>query len=120
MIDHYEKIPVMPEPLIIESLAQLGGWAITVSSGYAYLAVMVMVKNIRVSGAALPGDQIILHVSIENINEYGATITCTAAVEGKSIMRVGSITYVLYEIPEHDRDAVKKQYEQFRLARGAP
>ena len=110
LIDHYEKVPVMPLPLIIESIAQLGGWAITVSSGYRYLAIMVMVKDVEAAGLARPGDQIELQVSIENINEYGATISSAAFVEGKPIVKVGSLTYVLYEIPGADRGAIKKKY----------
>ncbi|MEI6127036.1 MAG: hypothetical protein WCQ99_10850, partial [Pseudomonadota bacterium] len=110
LIDHYERLPVMPLPLIVEALAQLGGWTITVSSEYRYLAIMVMVKDVEASGLARPGDQIELQVAIENINEYGATISSAALVEGKPIVNVGSLTYVLYEIPEPDRQAVKKKY----------
>jgi len=112
LIDHYERQPVMPIPLIIESLAQLGGWTVTVSSSYRYLAVMVMVKGIEVTGAAGPGDQIVLDVAIDTISELGASLTAGARVNGNEILRVGSIMYVLYEVPEEEREKVEEKYTQ--------
>ena len=115
LINHYDRYPVMPAPLIIESLAQLGGWTITVSSDYKYLAVMVMVKNITISGDAVPGDQIVLHTSIEDVNEYAGRVTCRAEIDGTQIVKVGNITYVLYQIPEKDRESIKERYSRFNL-----
>ena len=110
LIDHYDRFPVMPAPLIVESISQLGGWAVTVSSDYKYLAIMVMVKDLEVNGDAVPGDQIVLNVRIENINEYGTSISGNAKVNGNSILKIGSLTYVLYEIPEEDREEVREIY----------
>ena len=112
LIDHYEKLPVMPLPLIVESIAQLGGWSITVSSQYRYLALMVKVQDVEASGLARPGDQIEMQVTIDNLNEFAATISSVALVEGKPILKVGSLTYALYEIPEADRRAIKERYEK--------
>jgi 3-hydroxyacyl-[acyl-carrier-protein] dehydratase len=110
LIDHYDRFPVMPAPLIVESITQLGGWAVTVSSDYKYLAIMVMVRDLEVSGEAIPGDQIVLNVRIENLNEYGASISGDAKVNGNSILKIGSLTYVLYEIPEEDRKKVRERH----------
>jgi 3-hydroxymyristoyl/3-hydroxydecanoyl-(acyl carrier protein) dehydratase len=110
LINHFDRSPVMPAPLIAESLAQLGGWAITVSSGYRHLAVMVRLNSLAVTADARPGDQIHLHVSIDAVNEYGARVVGTASVRGAEILKVGTITYVLYEIPEQDRTQVKYKY----------
>jgi 3-hydroxyacyl-[acyl-carrier-protein] dehydratase len=109
-IDHYQHLPEMPEPLIAESLAQLGGWAITVSSDYKYFAIMVMIKNFEIKGSAKPGDQIVLSIKIENFNDYGATISGKAEVDGSPIVTIGNITYVLYPIPESKIDEVKARY----------
>ncbi|MCP4714002.1 MAG: beta-hydroxyacyl-ACP dehydratase, partial [Deltaproteobacteria bacterium] len=45
LIDHYERQPLMPSPLIVEALAQLGGWTVTTSGEHRYLAVMVRIKG---------------------------------------------------------------------------
>jgi DNA-binding protein HU-beta len=54
----------MPAPIIVESIAQLGNWLLMVSMEYKSLAVMVMVKDLEVSGNAVPGDQIVSNVRI--------------------------------------------------------
>jgi len=110
LINHYDRFPVMPAPLIIESIAQLGGWTVTVSSAYRYLALMVMIKNISITGNAVPGDQIVLNVRIENMNEYGASISGEARVNDTTVLTIGSLTYVLYEIPDQDRQDIREKY----------
>ncbi|MCX8043167.1 MAG: hypothetical protein N3B18_03465 [Desulfobacterota bacterium] len=113
LIDHYPRRPVMPAPLIVESLAQLGGWAITTATQYAALALMVMVKQIEVTGSAVPGDRIDLKVTIQTINDYGAQVTGAAYVAGTPILTVGTITYVLYSVPPEEREAVKQRYQYY-------
>lgn len=108
---HYDRDPQMPAPLIIESLAQLGGWMITSSGDYANLAIMVMIKGITVSGSARPGDQVQLAVELINQNEYGASIQAQATVGETEIVRA-SITYVLYQVPENERGDLRQRYEQ--------
>ena len=110
LIEHYDRLPVMPSPLIVEARAQLGGWTITTSNDYKYLAVMVMIKDIEITGNAIPGDQLILNIKIENINEYGATISAEAVINDSNILKIGNLTYVLYELPAKDREEVKVKY----------
>ena len=111
-LDHYDRAPLMPSPLIVESIAQLGGWTITVSSQYKYLAVMVMVKDLEVSGDARPGDQVVLNVQIENMNEFGAKINGEAVVNGTPILKT-AITYGLYEIPPEDKESAMERYNKY-------
>jgi len=115
LTDHYERFPVMPAPLIVESIAQLGGWMVTVSSKYRYLAVMVMARDIEVRGDALPGDQIVIQVRLEDLNEYGARISSVATIDGRPVVSVGVITYVLYEIPLTERGPVQLQYSRLGI-----
>ncbi len=116
LIDHYDRLPVMPSPLIVEALAQLGGWTITTSNDYKHLAVMVMIKDIEITGNAVPGDQLILKVKLENINEFGATISAEAEVNESTVLKIGSLTYVLYELPAKDREEVEIKYKKFNRA----
>ncbi len=110
--DHYERKPLMPAPLVVESLAQLGGWLVTVSGGYRHLAIMVMLKNISAPGDAGPGDRVELQVELESINDYGASVRARACAGSREIVSVGSITYVLYEIPEAEQPSVRERYER--------
>lgn len=110
LIGHYTHRPVMPAPLVVESLAQLGGWAVTVSGDYRHLAVMVKISGLVVAGDVTPGDRIDLEVTLDAINEFGATVSGRAAVNGAAVVRVAGITYVLYEIPAAERDSVRERY----------
>jgi 3-hydroxymyristoyl/3-hydroxydecanoyl-(acyl carrier protein) dehydratase len=116
LLDHYERLPFMPEPLIIESLAQLGGWAITVSSNYTYLAVMVMIKNVVFNGSAVPGDQLQLQVIIQGMSDMGAQISGKAEIDGTPVVEIETLTYVLYPIPEQQQAQIKNKY--IRLSGG--
>lgn len=116
LIEHYDRYPVMPPPLIVEALAQLGGWTVTSSNDYRFLALMVMIKDIAVLGDAVPGDQLELKVKIENVNDFGATISAEARVNEKPVLTIGSLTYVLYELPEKDRAEVKIRYQKLNRA----
>ena len=46
-VKHYDRTPLMPEPLIIEALAQVGGWTIAVSTQYHSVAIMLRIDNVR-------------------------------------------------------------------------
>ena len=110
LTEHFPKKPLMPVPLIVESLAQLGGWMVTVATDYASLALMVMVKDLCVKGTAVPGDQIKLTVILQNLNDYGAQVTGTALVNNSEILSVGNITYVLYAVPPEERTSLRRRY----------
>jgi len=112
-LNHYDLRPVMPAPLIIEALAQLGGWAVAVATDYAFLAVMVMVNDVSVGGCAVPGDQIELRADIQTINDYGAVVGGAARIGGSNILSVGSITYVLYGVPPEQRAGVRQRYDHY-------
>lgn len=116
LIGHYTHRPVMPAPLVVESLAQLGGWAVTVSGDYRHLAVMVKISGLIVKGEVSPGDRIDLEVTLEAVNEFGATVSGRAAVNGSAVVTVSGITYVLYTIPESEQDSVRERYTRLAAA----
>lgn len=118
LIEHFPKKPIMPSPLIVESLAQLGGWMVTVATDYASLALMVTVKDLHVKGTAVPGDQIKLKVMLQALNDYGAQVSGSAWINDSEILTVGSITYVLYAVPPEERDGLRRRYTHYTDAQG--
>jgi len=109
-IHHYSRLPVFPEPLIIEALAQVGGWAISTSLNYRYLAIMVMIDEAKFFKPVHPGDQLRLKIEITEMNEYGAAIRGTAAVKGEIIARVERIYFTLFAVPSTHTHIIKKAY----------
>ena len=58
-VKHYDRAPLMPEPLIIEAMAQMGGWTIAVSAHYCFVPIPLIDLHQTVSGVVecfIPGD----------------------------------------------------------------
>jgi 3-hydroxyacyl-[acyl-carrier-protein] dehydratase len=109
-LNHYSRLPVFPEPLIIEALAQVGGWAISTSMNYCYLAIMVMIDEARFFKFVHPGDQLILKVEITEINEYGAAIRGIAMVKEDVVAQIERIYYTLFEVPNEHKKKIRAGY----------
>ena len=44
---HYGLTPLMPEPLIIEAMAQMGGWTIALSTNWQYVAILLRIDKVK-------------------------------------------------------------------------
>ncbi|MBI5575862.1 MAG: 3-hydroxyacyl-ACP dehydratase FabZ [Deltaproteobacteria bacterium] len=62
---HFPGIPIMPGVLIVEALAQTGGiFALLALGGEKKLAYFAAIDNCRFRRPVVPGDQLILNVTI--------------------------------------------------------
>ena len=109
-IKHYDRVPLMPEPLIIEALAQTGGWTVAVTTRFRYVAILVRIDKARFYKPVHPGDQLILKTNILSINENGSLIEGTAEVDGETVAHVERIMYGNSPVPDHLRDFIKTGY----------
>ena len=109
-IKHYDRNPLMPEPLIIEALAQTGGWTIAVSTKFQYVAILVRIDKARFIKPVRPGDQLVLKTTILSINENGSLVEGTAEVDGEPVAQVERIMYGNSPVPDHLMDFIKTGY----------
>ena len=109
-LNHYTRVPILPEPLIIEALAQVGGWAISTSANYCYLAIMVMIDEVKFLKPVQPGDQLVLKIEITEMNDYGAAIRGIAFVKEDVVAHVDRIYYTLFNIPKEHRKRIREGY----------
>jgi 3-hydroxyacyl-[acyl-carrier-protein] dehydratase len=109
-IKHYDRAPLMPEPLIIEALAQIGGWIVAVSTHYHYVAIMIRIDNVRFHKQVRPGDQLMLRVNIIHSSDNASLIEGKAEVNGEVVASVERLMYGNYRVPDHLRDFIKKGY----------
>lgn len=89
---HFPGSPVMPGVLILEALAQAGGLLTHLSameggcSGKeGKLFYLVKIDNARFSKMVVPGDQLILDVTIKRVIRNMALYQAVALVDGKEV-----------------------------------
>lgn len=109
-IKHYTRLPIFPESLVIEALAQVGGWAISTSLNYKYLAIMVMIDQAKFYRYVHPGDQLRLKIEITEMNEYGAAIKGIASVKEEIVAQVEQIYFTLFAVPPTHTEIIKRAY----------
>jgi len=103
-LDHYSRLPLMPEPLMIESLAQVGGWAITLSNDYKYSPILAKIGIAKFFRPVRPGDQLKVHVEIVASNDYGSSIKGFIKVEDEIVAEVDNLSYAHHAISEETKD----------------
>ena len=79
---------IMPYTFIIEAVAQAAGWLITASLDFKKRALLVALGTVKFNGAVRPGDQLILEVEIESLQEEAGMITGRAKVESEVVAEV--------------------------------
>jgi 3-hydroxyacyl-[acyl-carrier-protein] dehydratase len=80
--DYHMGFPFLPNALIIEGLAQLGGVLIGESIDFAKPVVLAKVVQADFYAPARPGDQLQYHATIESVQGEGGMVSCTSHLEG--------------------------------------
>jgi len=89
---HFPGNPVMPGVLVVEAMAQAGGLLTMLSAGAGNAEsterssfYLVKVDKARFSKMVVPGDQLILEVSLLRNIRNMALYDCRASVDGKEV-----------------------------------
>jgi 3-hydroxyacyl-[acyl-carrier-protein] dehydratase len=84
--DHFPHFPVYPGALLIETMAQVGGLLVEKTvlerNGRRVLPVLSIVKNAKFRDATVPGDSLLIEVSLENCTDEAAGVNVTIFCEG--------------------------------------
>ena len=86
--DHFCGFPVMPNTLIIESLAQTGGILAGYSLDYAKRVILAKVERAEFFEMALPGDTLELEAELADLREEGCRVQAWAHVGDKKVAEV--------------------------------
>lgn len=76
--DHFPGYPVMPNPLIIEGLAQTGGLLVCEHSHFLEKVVLAKIPRVEFFDEAIPGDTLIYTTTVDYIHKDGAMVTATS------------------------------------------
>ncbi len=81
---HFPKNPIMPGIMMLEALVQLSGWLEACSSDFRKWFLLSKVLKSNFYGFVLPGDQLLLNVSVSDAPSQDLkTYSGTAQVNGK-------------------------------------
>ena len=97
---HYEKVPVVPPTILIECMAQLGGWLHIVSRDFQIETVLVLVEGAEFLGSVRPGDLLTVEAWLTFGHIDGATVRAEVRIGEQLIARVGRMLFGSKVIPD--------------------
>ena len=80
---NFVNYPVLPNPLVLEGMAQTAGMLMGEASNFRERVVLAKVSKVEFHFVARPGDQLIYRADIENLVDEGALIVASSHVDGK-------------------------------------
>lgn len=113
LADHFPRFPVMPGVLQLEAISQLASWLIFVSRDFKVKGTLSGLGNIKFRDLVKPGDQLIIEVTFESMDDEGVTFKANAKVKDKvkTTVSAGRMRYSDIEKLEDPEEA--KEYFYF-------
>ena len=113
---HYPRRPIVPATLVVEALAQAGGWLNLISRDFGVKTVLGLIEGARVLRPVQPGDVLTLDVDILYVHSDGATVRGQASVGGETVATVDRIVFV--HAVEKDEAFRQRQRDYFDYING--
>lgn len=112
--------PVMPPPLVLEALCQAGTWLIMATTGSRQRAALLQVGAVRFLGLVRPGDVVVLHGTVESMNDEIAVLSGTATVGDATVLEADDIMCALIDADDLEApEPSARMLEQLTRAGGA-
>jgi len=111
LTEHYSYRPMMPATLLIECLAQTGGWLNLVSHHFSIRMVLALMEGVRINRLVKPGDSLILEVRMLYAHSDGATMQGGARIDSEPIATVDRLLFANERVV--NEQFVKEQRARF-------
>lgn len=107
---HFPDEPIMPGVLILETMAQTGGFVFDLEG---YRGYVIGINKAKFTRAVVPGDQLIIDMSfVQKFNEIGK-VKGKVSVDGQKAAEA-EITYMFEKIHKYsDEEAKNESSQQF-------
>ncbi len=112
-INHYKRKPVMPECLVMESIAQVGGWAVSASAEFAELSILSSVAKFKSHHPVYPGDQLRLEIEITSAGDSGRQISGVVKNGDIVVAEAEGLTYCGYKYDGYSAE-LEKEFNMYR------
>ncbi len=97
MHDHFPGAPLMPNPLVIEGMAQTGGLLVAEHSDFRERVILAKLAKARFHFSAVPGETLTYRMTIDDIKKDGAIVSGTSHV-GERLQAEAEMVFV--HLPE--------------------
>ena len=108
--DQYPSYPIMPNSLIIESMAQTGGILAGHSLDYKRQIFLAKIQKVVFSKIVRPGDQMVLEAWIDDLRDEGCRVNATTTVDGEKVAEA-DIMFVGLKNPNGDGEGTNSDNE---------
>jgi 3-hydroxyacyl-[acyl-carrier-protein] dehydratase len=100
---HFPGYPIMPGVLLIETMAQTGGWLVLAALGCAKMAFLIQVEKAKMRSFVQPRQVLQVEASLLHEGSGYAVVKASIAAEGKKV----SEAEIRYGIVPFPNDALK-------------
>ena len=112
--DHFPGFPIMPECLMIEAMAQTGGILVGQAGDFREKVVLAKIQKAVFFDYVLPGDTILLHVTIDSM---AAEAACTKGRITRQDRLIAEIDLMFSHV-DHNLAGVRFPEENFVFEAG--
>src|SRR5271166_4888776 len=101
---HFPGYPILPGVLMIETMAQAGGWLVISLIRFAQVAFLAQVKVAKMRAFVSPGEALVAEARLEH-DGSGYAVAATRLLRDGKLVGEAEITYRLMDFPnEHFRE----------------
>lgn len=101
--------PVMPPPLILETLCQAGAWLVMLDTDVARRAALLSVADARFTGIVRPGDVLEVAASVESASDEMAVISGIVRAGDRTVLEATDVMCALIDTAELDDPAATRR-----------
>jgi 3-hydroxyacyl-[acyl-carrier-protein] dehydratase len=114
---HFDRAPLFPGSLVLESMVQLLGFAVIHHHGFSLSAILSVLEDATVPERLGPGVRLDLGGEILGTNPKGSVGRAWADVDGTRVASIGRVIYA--HLPYAEPGALRARFEALGLLPGS-